>query len=84
MRASGHLAQVLGNIKVVLLILVSVAIFGNEVSLQAGTGCALCIGGVVLYNAATRSKPAGGAGGGPPATRTRAAQARRSKEHGGV
>ena len=46
----------LGNIKVVLLILVSVAIFGNEVSLQAGVGCALCIMGVVLYNAATRKK----------------------------
>jgi len=48
--------QVLGNIKVVLLILVSVAIFGNEVSLQAGAGCALCIGGVVMYNQATRKK----------------------------
>lgn len=49
--------QVLGNIKVVLLILVSVAIFGNEVSLQAAAGCALCIAGVVLYNQATRNKP---------------------------
>jgi len=48
--------QVLGNIKVVLLILVSVAIFGNEVSVQAGAGCALCIMGVVLYERATRKK----------------------------
>jgi len=49
--------QVLGNIKVVLLILLSVAIFGNEVSLQAAAGCALCIVGVVLYNRATARKP---------------------------
>lgn len=50
--------QVLGNIKVVLLIMVSVAIFGNEVSLQAAVGCAICLGGVVLYNSATRKKAA--------------------------
>ena len=49
--------QVLGNIKVVLLILVSVAIFGNEVSMQAAAGCTLCITGVVLYNMATRKPP---------------------------
>ena len=49
--------QVLGNIKVVALILVSVAIYGNEVSLMAGCGCALCISGVVLYNVATRKPP---------------------------
>ena len=48
------MAQVLGNIKVVLLILVSISIFGNEVSLQAAAGCALCLSGVVLYNFATR------------------------------
>ena len=49
--------QVLGNVKVVLLIMLSVAIFGNEVSLQAGAGCGLCLTGVVLYNAATRKPP---------------------------
>jgi len=49
--------QVLGNIKVVLLIMLSVAIFGNEVSLQAACGCAVCIAGVVLYNHGLRSAP---------------------------
>ena len=58
--------QVLGNIKVVLLILLSVAIFGNEVSLQAAVGCALCLGGVVLYNVATRKRPPKAEGLGSP------------------
>jgi len=42
--------QVLGNIKVVFLIVLSVAIFGNEVSLLAAFGCATCLAGVILYN----------------------------------
>lgn len=42
--------QVIGNLKNVLVILVSLAIFGNQVSLQAGMGCSICICGVVLYN----------------------------------
>jgi len=54
--------QVLGNIKVVLLIVLSVAIFGNEVSAMAASGCAICLSGVVLYNFATR-KPAPSSGG---------------------
>ena len=41
----------------VLLIGVSVAIFGNEVSLQAAGGCALCLTGVVLYNHAKSGPP---------------------------
>jgi len=47
--------QVLGNIKVVMLILISVSIFGNEVSIMAACGCALCLSGVVLYNMVTRN-----------------------------
>lgn len=47
--------QVLGNIKVVLLIVVSTAIFGNEVSLQAACGCAACLAGAVLYHSALHS-----------------------------
>lgn len=47
--------QVLGNIKVVLLIVLSVAIFGNEVSTQAACGCAICLGGVASYNYASRA-----------------------------
>lgn len=50
--------QVLGNVKVVLLIGVSVAIFGNEVSMQGAVGCALCLIGVALYNYALRAQPA--------------------------
>ena len=54
----GHRAlQVLGNIKVVLLIGLSVAIFRNEVSPQSVVGCAACLVGVVLYNRARRSSP---------------------------
>ena len=49
--------QVLGNIKVVLLIGVSVAIFRNEVSPQSVVGCAACLVGVALYNRARRSSP---------------------------
>jgi len=49
--------QVLGNVKVVLLIAVSVAIFRNEVSPQSVVGCAACLVGVALYNHARRSSP---------------------------
>ena len=49
--------QVLGNIKVVLLIGVSVAIFRNEVSPQSVVGCAACLVGVALYNRARRTNP---------------------------
>eukprot|EP00316_Scyphosphaera_apsteinii_P020657 CAMPEP_0119318728 /NCGR_PEP_ID=MMETSP1333-20130426/47434_1 /TAXON_ID=418940 /ORGANISM="Scyphosphaera apsteinii, Strain RCC1455" /LENGTH=348 /DNA_ID=CAMNT_0007324981 /DNA_START=11 /DNA_END=1057 /DNA_ORIENTATION=- len=42
--------QVLGNIKVVLLIGLSVAIFRNEVSVQSIIGCAVSLSGVALYN----------------------------------
>lgn len=50
--------QVLGNIKVVMLIGVSVAIFHNEVSPQSVVGCATCLFGVALYNQARRTQPA--------------------------
>ena len=49
--------QVLGNIKVVLLIGVSVAIFRNEVSTQSVVGCAACLVGVAMYNHARRTNP---------------------------
>jgi len=49
--------QVLGNIKVVLLIAVSVAIFRNEVSPQSVIGCAISLSGVALYNSASRKRP---------------------------
>ena len=49
--------QVLGNIKVVMLIGVSVAIFRNEVSPQSIAGCATCLVGVALYNRARRTNP---------------------------
>ena len=49
--------QVLGNVKVVLLIAVSVAIFRNEVSPQSVVGCAACLVGVALYNHARRTSP---------------------------
>ena len=51
-------AQVLGNIKVVMLIALSVAIFHNEVSSQSVVGCAACLVGVALYNQARRKQPA--------------------------
>ena len=47
--------QVLGNIKVVLLIGLSVAIFGNEVSAQSAVGCTTCLVGVGLYHKARRN-----------------------------
>ena len=49
--------QVLGNIKVVMLIGLSVAIFGNEVSAQSAVGCTMCLVGVGLYNRARGVQP---------------------------
>ena len=50
--------QVLGNIKVVMLIGLSVAIFHNEVSTTSIVGCSTCLVGVALYNQARRAQPA--------------------------
>lgn len=51
-RTSAVTLQVLGNIKVVMLIVISVAIFRNEVSNQAALGSAVSLFGVFLYNRA--------------------------------
>eukprot|EP01086_Lenisia_limosa_P011193 TRINITY_DN3658_c0_g2_i5.p1 TRINITY_DN3658_c0_g2~~TRINITY_DN3658_c0_g2_i5.p1 ORF type:complete len:311 (-),score=68.48 TRINITY_DN3658_c0_g2_i5:32-964(-) len=42
--------NVAGNLKVVLSVCISVAIFKNEITFLNGIGCALAIGGVILYN----------------------------------
>jgi len=48
---------VLGNIKVVMLIGLSVAIFKNEVSSQSLLGVAISLFGVAMYNWSSRSRP---------------------------
>lgn len=44
--------QVLGNVKVVISIVVSLFIFGNEVSTSSILGCAITLVGVAVYNRA--------------------------------
>ena len=63
--------QVLGNVKVVLLIGVSVAIFGNDVSIQAACGCGLCLVGVAGYNFASNRQKASE----PPPSKSRTLEA---------
>jgi uncharacterized membrane protein len=41
---------VLGNVKVVIAILVSLCIFGNRVSASSAVGCAITLAGVAAYN----------------------------------
>ena len=47
--------QVLGNVKVVLSILVSLLIFGNTVSEWSMLGCVVTLLGVAMYNRAPRA-----------------------------
>lgn len=47
---SAVMLQVLGNVKVVLAILVSLCIFGNRVSASSAVGCAITLVGVGVYN----------------------------------
>jgi len=47
--------QVLGNVKTVLSIGVSVCIFRNPLSLSQAIGCCICLGGVWIYNSKGKS-----------------------------
>lgn len=47
--------QVLGNVKTVLSIGVSVCIFRNPLSLSQAVGCVICLAGVWLYNSKGKS-----------------------------
>jgi len=47
---SAVMLQVLGNVKVVLSIMVSLFIFGNKVSMSSTIGCAITLAGVAAYN----------------------------------
>ena len=49
--------QVLGNVKVVLAILVSLLIFQNEVSPWSVLGSAITLAGVAIYNRAPKYEP---------------------------
>ena len=50
-----HMAlQVLGNVKVVLSILISLLIFGNRVSEWSAAGCVVTLMGVAMYNSAPK------------------------------
>lgn len=51
-RTSALTLQVLGNIKVVLSIAVSLVIFGNSVSSSSTVGCVITLAGVAMYNRA--------------------------------
>ena len=46
--------QVLGNVKVVLSILISLLIFGNRVSEWSAAGCVVTLMGVAMYNSAPK------------------------------
>ena len=46
--------QVLGNVKIVISILVSLVIFGNEVSSASLSGCIITLAGVYAYNNAAK------------------------------
>eukprot|EP00966_Prymnesium_polylepis_P179410 4153588-Prymnesium_polylepis.1 len=47
--------QVLGNVKVVISIAISLLIFGNEVSGWSTAGCVITLAGVAAYNKAPKS-----------------------------
>lgn len=47
--------QVLGNVKTVLSIGVSVCIFRNPLSMSQAVGCMVCLGGVWIYNSKGKS-----------------------------
>lgn len=47
--------QVLGNIKVVISIGISLLIFGNELSVWSSAGCIITLAGVVAYNRAPKA-----------------------------
>jgi drug/metabolite transporter superfamily protein YnfA len=50
-----HMAlQVLGNVKVVLSIFISLLIFGNRVSEWSAAGCVVTLLGVAMYNSAPK------------------------------
>jgi drug/metabolite transporter (DMT)-like permease len=51
-RTSATTLQVLGNVKVVISILVSVLVFGNRQSVAGLAGCAVTLGGVAMYERA--------------------------------
>ena len=50
-RTSAVALQVMGNVKVVVSIAISLFIFGNSVSGTAGIGCVVTLAGVAVYNA---------------------------------
>lgn len=50
--------QVLGNVKVVLSIGISLLIFGNPISMMSAIGCVVTLGGVALYQRSTTKQPA--------------------------
>ena len=54
-RTSAVSLQVLGNVKVVLSIGVSIAIFGNPISAWSAAGCLITLGGVACYHRAPTS-----------------------------
>ncbi len=54
-RTSAVSLQVLGNVKVVLSIGVSLLIFGNSVSAWSAAGCVITLGGVACYNRAPKA-----------------------------
>ena len=54
-KTSAVTLQVLGNVKVVLAIGVSLLIFGNHVSGWSLSGCAITLAGVAAYNAAPKA-----------------------------
>ena len=50
-----HMAlQVLGNVRVVLSIFISLLIFGNRVSEWSAAGCVVTLLGVAMYNSAPK------------------------------
>ena len=51
-RTSAVTLQVLGNVKVVIAIGISLAIFGNSVSTWSAAGCIITLAGVAAYNKA--------------------------------
>lgn len=54
-KTSAVTLQVLGNVKVVLSILVSLLIFGNRVSEWSAAGCIITLAGVAAYNGAPKA-----------------------------
>ena len=54
-RTSAVTLQVLGNVKVVISIGVSLLIFGNPVSTFSAAGCIITLGGVMAYNRAPKA-----------------------------